>query len=149
MAICFSRLLLNRSSYWKISWHTVFSLVNLGQNNRCFCESYSTLHRGHLGNGFPALKLAPTGIILVPFWHTRAFHQQYTIKALGKELTAFRDLCRALVHLLSSDETLKILIQNETLKFLITCAIPGLMNLNVVEVQIFIYFHIIYSSTLD
>ena len=49
------------------------------------------------------------------FWHTRAFHQQYTIKALGKELTAFRDLCRALVHLLSSDETLKILIQNETL----------------------------------
>ena len=53
------------------------------------------------------------------------------------------------MHLLSSDETLKILIQNETLKFLITCAIPGLMNLNVVEVQIFIYFQIINSSTLD
>jgi hypothetical protein len=70
------------------------------------------------------------------FWHTRAFHQQYTIKALGKELTAFRDLCRALVHLLSYDKTLKILIPNKTLKFLITCTVPGLMNLNVVEVQI-------------
>ena len=32
------------------------------------------------------------------FLHARAFHQQYTIKALGKVLTAFRDLCRALVH---------------------------------------------------
>ena len=38
---------------------------SLGQKSRWIWESYSTLHNGHRGLGFWALKLAPTGNIRV------------------------------------------------------------------------------------